>query len=182
MINDRTTANFWAKTVRRSDDECWIWTGKITNGYGIISDGPRKQQRSMGAHRFSYELHNGPLAPGMLACHHCDNKPCVNPKHIFAGTHQDNMRDGAKKGIIGATPKLRCKRGHPLAGDNVRISKGERVCATCARARTNAHYHRNAEKMRKSARDAYWRDPEAQRERMRNYHETVRKFKRGRQQ
>lgn len=54
------------------------------------------------AHRFSYELVNGPLPPKYWACHHCDNPPCVNPDHLFSGTDSDNRRDAVKKDRLGS--------------------------------------------------------------------------------
>lgn len=73
---------------------CWEWTGRCSvAGYGQIKD----NYRTRGAHRVSYEIHNGAVPEGLQVLHHCDNPPCVNPEHLFIGTHQDNMDDKVSK-------------------------------------------------------------------------------------
>lgn len=73
---------------------CWIWTRGTSKGYGRIWDGSRFVQ----THRAAYELWVAPIPVHLFACHHCDNRRCCNPKHIFIGNQFDNMRDAAKKG------------------------------------------------------------------------------------
>lgn len=81
-------------------DKCWEWAGSKNNfgygRYGYMTDDGRRTW--LGAHRILYELVYGPIPPGMLVCHHCDNPTCVRPSHLFIGNTKDNMRDASHKG------------------------------------------------------------------------------------
>ena len=73
---------------------CWFWKlGTFPNGYGQLW-----QLGEWSAHRVSYAAFVGPIPKGMCVLHRCDNKPCVNPDHLWAGTNVDNMRDMVAKG------------------------------------------------------------------------------------
>lgn len=73
---------------------CWLWTGAMQRGYGTMC----LAKRFFGAHRVSYELHNGPIPDGLHVLHKCDVRACVNPDHLFAGDRKANMQDMLSKG------------------------------------------------------------------------------------
>lgn len=74
---------------------CWLWTGtKRGRGYGRMTVGGKYAS----AHRVAYQLYCGDLADDMHVCHKCDNPSCVNPDHLFVGSHDDNMADKTTKG------------------------------------------------------------------------------------
>jgi len=87
------TERFWPRVIKT--DTCWIWNGaKTPFGYGRLGVG----EGWVMAHRFSWELANGPIPEGLFILHHCDNPPCVRPDHLFVGTLRDNTRDMTSKG------------------------------------------------------------------------------------
>lgn len=75
---------------------CWIWTAGWfnTTGYGAVSIG----SKTIGAHRAAYEVYVGAIPKGMCVLHRCDQRLCVNPKHLWIGTHADNAADRQRKG------------------------------------------------------------------------------------
>lgn len=92
-------ARFWGRVLKpRDNDACWIWTGKIRNGYGKFAFKINGERRYVTAHRFSWELTNGPIPNGLFVCHKCDNPPCLNPLHLFLADALENMKDRDRKG------------------------------------------------------------------------------------
>lgn len=95
------TERFWAKVDRSGGpDACWPWTAGLADKlhpYGAFRvDNDRVSQ----AHIVAFELANGPVPVGKEVCHRCDQPPCCNPAHLFAGTHHENMLDAHEKGRL----------------------------------------------------------------------------------
>jgi HNH endonuclease len=88
---------FWSKCAAQPETGCLVWTsatdGKRGYGHFNVNGKPKK------AHRIAYELHHG-VPPDGWVLHHCDNPPCVNPEHLYVGTHADNMRDRRERGRV----------------------------------------------------------------------------------
>ncbi len=79
----------------RDEGECRIWTGTYDDkGYGLLCFKGRRSR----AHRFAWIDNYGVIPSGMHVCHHCDRPSCINPNHLFLGTHLENMQDKARKG------------------------------------------------------------------------------------
>ena len=129
---------FWSRVNKT--ETCWEWTGGfMVGGYGQFW--LKSQNRSIGAHRFAWEEANGPLPAGLFVCHRCDNRKCVRPAHLFAGTPLDNTRDmlakGRQKKPLGLT---HCKHGHEYTPENTYEYKSGRRCRTCELARCKRKY------------------------------------------
>ncbi len=109
---------FWPKVL--VDDGCWAWTGaKNKHGYGTFETVRLRARAVKYAHRVAWELTNGPIPPGMCACHHCDNPSCVRPGHLFLGSRADNLADMTAKGRRVAPP---VRRG--VANNNAKLTAG----------------------------------------------------------
>lgn len=87
----------------KSSNDCWEWGGHTyKNGYGCL----KAFGKIVSAHKLSYELHKGPVPVGMEIMHSCDNKICINPDHLRAGTHAENMADAASRGLMHRGPRV----------------------------------------------------------------------------
>ena len=83
---------------RIPESGCWIWMGQCwDSGYGYLRQRVDGKVKHTAAHRYMYEYYNGPFDKELNVLHRCDNPSCVNPNHLFLGTHADNMKDMIQK-------------------------------------------------------------------------------------
>ena len=123
-MNKPIRARFWAKTVPGLNG-CILWTAALTaNGYARFSS----QGVDFRAHRLAYEWAKGPVSDDLVIDHLCRVRRCVNPDHLEAVTHAENMRRGEWAN------KTHCPRGHEYTPENTYVAKtGWRSCRACRR-------------------------------------------------
>lgn len=139
---------FWLRVNKTQG--CWLWTGsKDPYGYGYLKVG--RKGRVIG-HRLSYELAKGPISKDKEIDHLCHNPGCVNPSHLEAVSHAENIRRGLAL-------RKTCPRGHPLEPGNLVLSKyarGDRNCLICYRA-SQALWRETHREAKREADRAYYR-------------------------
>jgi hypothetical protein len=107
-----------------SESGCWLWTGGIgLDGYGHA----RSRDTNYSAARVAWLCWRGPIPLGYEPDHLCPWRHCICPEHLELITHLENMRRGRIRNLT----RTQCWRGHELTPENVRISKGWRVCRVC---------------------------------------------------
>lgn len=120
-----------------SEEGCWVWKSPSKRtGYGGFFHG-----KTVRAHRVAYKHYKGEIPRGLEIDHLCRNKACVNPDHLEAVTHTENVR---RASVYLLTT---CKQGHELSPENTRIAtSGQRVCKVCARGWNSAYKQRERAK------------------------------------
>ena len=132
--------SFWQRANKKSEFECWLWSGgKNDDGYGVL--------RGRTMHRYSYELHKGPIPAGLEIDHLCSVRNCVNPAHLEAVSHQENIRRSWDRGNCESRrnrlgkwqlSKTHCSNGHEYSRENVVLdsTSGARRCRICEKAKS----------------------------------------------
>jgi hypothetical protein len=131
-LTPRQTDQFWERVSKPDgEDGCWEWTGaRDRRGYGRLCE--------YFAHRYSYTLHVGPMAPELVTDHLCRNHSCVNPSHLEPVTPRENTMRGVGPTAQKAQQEA-CVRGHDLDGVT---DRGARYCKTCSTDRSLSAYQR----------------------------------------
>lgn len=111
-------ARFWSKIDVKGVNECWLWAGAITHGYGKFQD--------LKAHRVAKFLMDGKIPNGQIVRHLCHNKRCCNPRHLEFGNPADNSQD-------------EIERGNTMRGSrhgNAKLTTEDVIAIRASRART----------------------------------------------
>lgn len=121
----------------RKSDGCWDWiASKGTFGHGKIFF----RGRNIIASRASWILYRGEIPKGMCVCHKCDNPGCVNPEHLFLGTHAENMLDKTRKG---RAPSGKAVKSSKLTDDDVlEIRRLYKNGASCGEIQKKFNVHK----------------------------------------
>jgi hypothetical protein len=147
MISDikPVELRFYSKIQFDENTWCWNWTAcKSSLGYGQFV----VKNKKLMAYRFSYELLKGHIPSGLELDHLCRNPKCVNPDHLEAVTHQENIKRGNSGKL--QKSKTHCIRGHEFNQENIYPYRNNRHCKECGRIR-----HRKYNKTHKEQKNEY---------------------------
>jgi len=130
---------FWNYVDKRDKSSCWVWKGLKNKRQGYPECFILKlttRYKTIKAHRISWRLSGGKIPYRHVIDHICRNRACVNPNHLRAVTIGTNVLENSEGFAAKNKAKTHCLRGHPLSGDNLKVSRhGYRNCYTCALTR-----------------------------------------------
>lgn len=129
------TFRLWSRVDKSADpDGCWLWQGSVNDrGYGQVRDEPvgnAIRGIKITTHRAAWTLTHGTIPEGMGVCHRCDNPRCVNPSHLWLGTHAENLGDMKTKGRAARGDRSGTAR---LNSNQVRVIRKVLTAGGCAR-------------------------------------------------
>lgn len=138
----RIGSTIFRDSFRVVESGCWEWTGPVNRGgYGKWS----QRGQYFAAHRFSFEVHVGPIPKGLTLDHLCRNTRCVNPEHLEPVSGRENTLRGANPPARNFR-KTACKRGHPFTPENTyTFGRNFRQCILCRRWHSKEYYRRHKE-------------------------------------
>ena len=146
-------------------NDCWLWTKSLSkSGYGVMGIG----SKNFRAHRLSYELYVGPIPDGLELDHLCSVRNCVNPAHLEAVTHRENVLRGNAPSAKNSR-KTHCLRGHEFTAENTIAIKTGRACRACDRERVKTFQKKPAVKDRLAEYKREYRRNPANKERLAAY-------------
>lgn len=132
--------NFYDRVTKTNT--CWIWNGsRLKFGHGNL----RVNGKHILAHRFSWIVANN-REPENLILHTCDNPICVNPEHLYDGTHKQNTVDSVDRKRHYEAAKTHCQYGHEFSLENTYLYKNSRICKVCRNRRNLEHYYKRKNK------------------------------------
>lgn len=151
MSKDMSYEERFFQKVNKTDS-CWLWTGAVNSkGYGSMMF----EGKVTSTHRLSFMWFKEEIPKGMHICHSCDVPACVNPEHLWVGTHSDNMQDMIAKDRHGRSMRTQthCRRGHEFAIFGFKTftrknGKVEKYCKECKRISDSNRVGKNLEYMR----------------------------------
>lgn len=159
MLKEDEFHRFMDKVAHEPNSGCWLWLGTTAGaGYGVFHLRRDGKRFSKYAHRLSYEMNVGPIPEGLEIDHKCRVRTCLNPHHLEAVTHRENMLRGETIVAL-CSQKTHCVHGHEFTPENTAYTKSrKRVCIECRRIQG-----RKRDKEEHRTRIAKWRRDNADR-------------------
>lgn len=130
---------------------CWLWIGQLTHGRASLIRRIDGKRTNMSVSRMVWQETNGDIPTDKWVLHRCDMGACVNPEHLYLGTHKDNMRDMAAHGKLKRPRKTHCPRGHRYTRYSYPYQNTFQVCLVCNREKCKAYYVRTRERLQTEA-------------------------------